>query len=629
MAGAGASKGSSHTVSLKSVKPVIPAGQLEKEQLIADLEVMGCEGLILEPWNVKSEEMVNEFLKKRSNEWLNTIRRDSDRWTSELWADVYGFKKEGRARCTRMERWIDGKFRADIDAKDGHAVCDCIDPREKRVLEFVVPILHPEKPNRVTKEIGNTVFGALSGQVKIKWGQFIYDLVSKQVSVLGSRKISPLGPYLYHLYGRYGCLREEEQAKLKAARECMELELSDEEQEGEPDEEEESDRGSLSPEVKPPVVEASPLRMKTSFRAPKGKEPMRSPDLKDLSFLDLDDEPFARMQVELDQVQSRYTKLETVVKGAARLLGDCKAENIGKEIRRLKSEDSATLKVQIEKLKLRVDEQQKMMAAQEEQISKLKADWAGFEKIRLITEYSGDIALKAHLYDEARKMDTPLTNQKSVLILSKYAGRVEEALAEMRKIWPGHGSGTSKPSAPSPSQPSVSFLKPSDPSPTARPFVPPPPPPSPKVMSPTISSFEALKARVQERRVQAATAMAATIEVPLSSPLEVPSTTPEGTGKPESRATSSESNRKGKRVRKLPTEEDEVESLSSTGDEEEDEEEEEEEEPSTPSPERPSSRTRSASKRTPPPAKPSTDRKRKPQAKSPKRGSSTKKGRKK
>src|SRR5579875_1743502 len=367
MAGTSASKGSTHTVSLKSVRPAIPAGQLEKDQLVADLEMMGCEGLILEPWAVKSEEMVKEFQKARSNEWDGTIRRDPDNWSPDLWADVYGFKKEGRARCSRMEPWINGKFRLDIDAKDGHAVCDCIDPRERRVLEFVVPILYPEKPNRVTKEIGNTIFGSLSGKVKIKWGQLIYDIVSKLVSVLSSRKTTPLGPYLYHLYGRYGCLRKEEQETLKAARDCMELGVTDEESEGEPEEEEGSDRGSLSPEEKTAAVETPPRsRLKTSFRVPKGKDPMRSPDLKDLSFLNLDDEPFARMQVELDQVESRYIKLETVVKGAARLLGDCNAENIGREIRRLKAEDSTILKAQVEKLKLRVSEQQAMMKNQED-----------------------------------------------------------------------------------------------------------------------------------------------------------------------------------------------------------------------------------------------------------------------
>ena len=39
---------------------------------------------------------------------------------------------------------------------------DCVDPREYRVLEFVVSILYPEKPGKVTKEIGNTIFNALA-----------------------------------------------------------------------------------------------------------------------------------------------------------------------------------------------------------------------------------------------------------------------------------------------------------------------------------------------------------------------------------------------------------------------------------------------------------------------------------
>ena len=63
-------------VSLKSVYPVIPRDDEEKPQLVDDLTKMGCEGLILEPWEVKSEAMVQEFQAERSNEWNSTIRRD-------------------------------------------------------------------------------------------------------------------------------------------------------------------------------------------------------------------------------------------------------------------------------------------------------------------------------------------------------------------------------------------------------------------------------------------------------------------------------------------------------------------------------------------------------------------------
>ena len=52
-------------------------------------------------------------------------------------------------RAGRTGTWIDGKFRSPINSKDGHSVEDCIDPREqRRVLEFVVPIVYPEKPRQ-------------------------------------------------------------------------------------------------------------------------------------------------------------------------------------------------------------------------------------------------------------------------------------------------------------------------------------------------------------------------------------------------------------------------------------------------------------------------------------------------
>ena len=70
----------------------------------------------------------------------------------------------------RTNKLIDGKFSTQINPKDGHAVAECIDPKEKRVLEFVVPILYPEKPSRVTLTVGNTIFGALSKVRKVNWG---------------------------------------------------------------------------------------------------------------------------------------------------------------------------------------------------------------------------------------------------------------------------------------------------------------------------------------------------------------------------------------------------------------------------------------------------------------------------
>ena len=66
--------------------------------------------------------------------------------------------------ASRTDRFIDGKFSARVNPKDRFAVADCKEARARRVLEFSVPLLYPEKPTRVTITMGNTIFGVLSGE---------------------------------------------------------------------------------------------------------------------------------------------------------------------------------------------------------------------------------------------------------------------------------------------------------------------------------------------------------------------------------------------------------------------------------------------------------------------------------
>ena len=47
-----------------------------------------------------------------------------------------------------------------MNPKDGYAVSDCKDFRAKQVLEFLIPIMYPEKPTRVTMTVGNTIWSA-------------------------------------------------------------------------------------------------------------------------------------------------------------------------------------------------------------------------------------------------------------------------------------------------------------------------------------------------------------------------------------------------------------------------------------------------------------------------------------
>ena len=79
--------------------------------------------------------------------------------------------------ASRTDRFIDGKYSGRVNPKDGYAVVDCKEPRARRVLEFLVPLLYTEKPTRVTITVGNTIFGALSEKRLVDWGVVVKDLV--------------------------------------------------------------------------------------------------------------------------------------------------------------------------------------------------------------------------------------------------------------------------------------------------------------------------------------------------------------------------------------------------------------------------------------------------------------------
>ena len=57
MGKAGTIKVEVHLVSLKSITPVVPKNKKEKELLVEDLTRMGCEGLFMELWALKSKSM--------------------------------------------------------------------------------------------------------------------------------------------------------------------------------------------------------------------------------------------------------------------------------------------------------------------------------------------------------------------------------------------------------------------------------------------------------------------------------------------------------------------------------------------------------------------------------------------
>ena len=55
-----------HLVNLRSIVLVVPKNEEKKRQLLEDLTRIGCEGLLVQPWSLKSEEMAQAFLQECS-----------------------------------------------------------------------------------------------------------------------------------------------------------------------------------------------------------------------------------------------------------------------------------------------------------------------------------------------------------------------------------------------------------------------------------------------------------------------------------------------------------------------------------------------------------------------------------
>ena len=56
------------------------------------------------------------------------------------------------------------------------------------------------KPTRVMVTVGNTIFGAYTGEREVDWMLVIRDTVRRLLTGIGKSKPTPICPYLLHLY---------------------------------------------------------------------------------------------------------------------------------------------------------------------------------------------------------------------------------------------------------------------------------------------------------------------------------------------------------------------------------------------------------------------------------------------
>ena len=233
-------------MALKAVVSDVPKSVRDRELLEEDLQRIGCHGFMERPWGLRMEDMVVELLGDKDNQWEGTVCQAPERWIVKEWRKVSGIARGGEGMASRTNRFIDGRFSGRINPKDGYAVVDCKEPRTRRVLEFLVPMLYPEKPTRVTITVGNTIFGALSGEKPVDWGIVVKDLVQRLLFGMGKSKATPICLYIFHLYHSHKLLfpveKKEYRTKETLLKYNVELEREeDPDSSANPDEEERSD----------------------------------------------------------------------------------------------------------------------------------------------------------------------------------------------------------------------------------------------------------------------------------------------------------------------------------------------------------------------------------------------------
>ena len=184
------------SIKVKAITPRFPETDAAMVQLEEDLDMMRCLNLLTWPWGLKSEYMIREVKMGAPYKFQATLRARPNQWTAVRWRQVYAFRTEGKGLCTRREDHSTDKFEHLVHNKDGYLTADCKDPRARRVLEFLVSILLPEKGARVTVGVASTILGSFGGERTVDWGMVFAEQVKKMVAGVGSTKPSGLSPSL-------------------------------------------------------------------------------------------------------------------------------------------------------------------------------------------------------------------------------------------------------------------------------------------------------------------------------------------------------------------------------------------------------------------------------------------------
>ena len=355
--------------------------------------------------------------------------------------------------ASRTDKFIDGKFSGRVNPKDGYVVVDCKEPRATKVLEFLIPLLYPENPTRVTIMVGNTIFGALSGERPVDKGIVVKDLVQRLVFGMEKSKATPICPYIFHLYHSHELLlpakKKEYRIKEALLKHNVESEgEEDSESPANPDEEDSSDDSeceSLSSGEIREIQKQDAVRLKKSplnkrKQPPASKEPVAN-KRKSPPPLEGADQSYQVVVHTMKEIREREREQQGLIRAICARLGNVQPDGLleaiddlpsQKKVNKLKAKNTFLHK----KSKKISEELKEEKEAHKKALDKLNLSLAFNQKLETYVRYTGDVVNKAKLFN-ANLAKNPVTAGKVIPVLVDFAEKMEELLDEMRMLFDG------------------------------------------------------------------------------------------------------------------------------------------------------------------------------------------------
>ena len=365
---------------------------------------------------------------------------------------------------------------------------------ERRLLEFLVPIVHPDKPTWVIPTLGNTVFGALGRKRPVDWAKIFVELVNWLVGAAGKTKPIPICPFLFHLYESKGLLTKDEETDYQAAEELTQYQITSDR---DPESESEVLRitGPAPPHVAAPVNQVKRgNQRKQTYRAPDGSPLVRSrgegsrpnsgspqsegaqprsphlaspppqqpqPGPQPEPQQPVEEEkpqirkPFNAIVESYRVVKEQYQSLECILDSISLyfdvepryLLDHIQGLLKHQELKDLQArvdcllKENGELKAKMEEgqaLQKEMDKLRNWIASVEEEAKIARAEWdkakTVAQKIHGYLGFPSDVLNKARLYDHGPKQPTTDSSVKMMQCMVDYGLKLEKTLKELRAL---------------------------------------------------------------------------------------------------------------------------------------------------------------------------------------------------